>query len=466
MRQVARSITRSYLDRGYLTSQAKAKLAIADDSLVGKIDIVEGSLGEIEIQGRKRLDLSYICNRLGRGIDTPLNFNQLEDRLRLLRINPLFESLNATIGKTGKLGVSNLVVEISEENPVFASLGIDNYSPPSVGSVRIGSTLGYLNVMGLGDIFTTTYYRTTTGGSDNLDLAYQVPLNPKDGTLLLRVAPEWREVTQSPFDELDIEGEKELYEISYRQPLIRSSSEEFALSLGFNYQDDETTLLERPFSFTTGPINGESRTRTIQFGQDYINRDKDGAWSLRSQFNFGVDIFDATDNDSSTPDGSFFSWQFQSQRLQVLGQDNLLVIQANLQLTPDALLPNQQFVIGGGQSVRGYRQNARFGDNGFRFSIEDRITLARHEVEEFDALGDPSFQIAPFVDLGYVWNEGDNPNELPKNQFLIGAGLGVLLEPVEDWQIRLDYGYPFIDIDGRGDDIQDDGFYFNTSYLF
>ena len=231
--------------------------------------------------------------------------------------------------------------------------------------------------------------------------------------------------------------------------------------------DDETTLFDRSFSFTTGPEDGESRTRTIQFGQDYINRDKDGAWSLRSQLNFGTGLFDATDNESPTPDGKFFSWQFQAQRLQILSQNNWLVIQGDLQLTPDSLLPNQQFTIGGGQSVRGYRQNARFGDNGFRFSIEDQITLARHRVEDSpNTLGNPSFQLAPFVDLGYVWNEGDNPNELPDQQFLIGAGMGLMWEPLEKFQIRLDYGLPIVDLDDRGDDIQDDGLYFSTKYVF
>jgi hypothetical protein len=34
--------------------------------------------------------------------------------------------------------------------------------------------------------------------------------------------------------------------------------------------------------------------------------------------------------------------------VQVLNDDNLLVVQADLQLTPNSLLPSQQFVIGGG----------------------------------------------------------------------------------------------------------------------
>ena len=62
-------------------------------------------------------------------------------------------------------------------------------------------------------------------------------------------------------------------------------------------------------------------------------------------------------------------------------------------------------MIGGAQSVRGYRQSALSGDNGFRFSIEDRIALAHNQE------GNPFFQVAPFADLGVVFNsENPNPN--------------------------------------------------------
>ena len=39
-------------------------------------------------------------------------------------------------------------------------------------------------------------------------------------------------------------------------------------------------------------------------------------------------------------------------------------------------------------------------------------------------------------------------------------------EPLEKFQIRLDYGLPIVDLDDRGDDIQDDGLYFSTKYVF
>jgi hemolysin activation/secretion protein len=74
--------------------------------------------------------------------------------------------------------------------------------------------------------------------------------------------------------------------------------------------------------------------------------------------------------------------------VQRLSDNNLLIAQLEAQLTPNGLLPSQQFVIGGGQSLRGYRQNARAGDNGVKFSLEDRIALDKDEsgVISFDRI--------------------------------------------------------------------------------
>ena len=107
-----------------------------------------------------------------------------------------------------------------------------------------------------------------------------------------------------------------------------------------------------PTPFGIGPDeDGVSRTSVFRFGQEYVKQDIQGGWSLRSQFNIGTDFFDATTNDAPIPDSRFFSWFGQVQRIQILGENHLLIIAANLQLTPDSLLASEQFVIGGGQSL-------------------------------------------------------------------------------------------------------------------
>lgn len=457
---LADSITQLYLNRGYITSRA----VLVDQKItngVVEIRVIEGSLEKIIIEGTKRLNPNYVRSRINLGASKPLSSANLEDQLRLLRNDPLFTNIEASLRPGSSLGQSILIVRVTEANPFQGRLSIDNYSPPSIGSERLGVNLTYRNLTGRGDEIAASYYRTTQGGANIYDLSYQLPLNAMNGTLQLRTVINRNEVIQEPFKTFEISGESQLYEISYRQPLVRSPREELALSLGFTFQDGQTFTFAGATPFGFGPDrDGNSRTRVIKFGQDYVIRDVQGAWAVRSLFSFGIGAFDATINSDPIPDGRFFSWLAQFQRVQRLNQNNLLIAQAEVQLTPNPLLPSQQFVVGGGQSVRGYRQNIRAGDNGIKFSLENRITT------QHDAAGNPSLQIAPFVDLAYVWNVDDNPNSLQKQKFLAGLGMGILYQPIPSLNLRLDYGLPLVNLDDRATNAQDDGFYFSLSYGF
>lgn len=458
LREVADKITQLYLDRGYITSRAiLVDQAITEGAV--EIRVLEGSLEDIRIEGARRLNPSYIRKRIQLGAKKPLNTAQLEDQLRLLRADPLFENVEASLRAGTRLGQSILIVRVVEANPFEGSVGIDNYSPPSVGSERLGFDLLYRNLTGNGDAIATSYYHTTRSGADSLDLSYRFPVNAMNGAVQLRTALTWNKIVEEGFSILDIQGDSQLYEISFQQPLVRSPREEFALSLGFTYQNSKA--LAGPYPISPGANSeGVTTTSVIRFGQDYVRRDVKGAWSLRSLFSFGTGILGATTNRDPVPDSRFFSWLGQVQRVQVLNTNNFLIMGADIQLTPDSLVPSQQFVIGGGQSLRGYRQNIRAGDNGVRFTIEDRITLERNES------GAATFQLAPFFDTGVVWNVSDNPNPLPSQRFLAGLGLGVIWELLPQLNLRLDYGYPLIDLADRGKNAQDEGFYFSVRYRF
>lgn len=456
IRAVSDAVTQLYLNRNYLNSRAVSVTPQPDNTdgiLV--IRVIEGSLAKIDIRGTQRVNPSYIRSRIQLANTVPLNTVKLEDQLRLLRLDPLFKNIEASLRPTGEEGESLLVVTVQEAESFTSKLLIDNYSPISVGGERLGLEFDYRNLTGLGDLLTGYYYRTFTGGSQVFNLSYQIPVNGMNGTLGLRVSPSRTKITELPFRDLNIEGEQELYEINYRQPLWRSPREEFALSLGITHQSGQTFVGGGTFQFDG------SRTSVIRFGQEYLNRDPQGVWFGRSQFNLGVGLFNATISQDPVPDGRFFSWTGQLQRSQRLNNNHLLLIQADWQFTLNSLLASQQFVIGGGQSVRGYRQNIRSGDYGVRFAVEDRITIQRNES------GLPMIQIAPFLDLGVVWNQSGNPNTLPDQKLLLSTGLGFLWNQalgIDNLSMRLDYAIPFVDLKDRGNNVQDQGFHFSLRY--
>jgi hemolysin activation/secretion protein len=459
LQKLAEAITQLYINRGYITSRAVLVPQSITDGVV-KVQAEEGSIEAIEIEGTRRVRPAYIRSRLELGITNPLKVDQLEDQLRLLRVDPLFAEVEASLRLGTQEGKSILQVRVKESSPLTAGASFDNYSPPSVGGERVSVFLGYRNLTGNADDLTGSYQRSTTGGLSALDFSYRIPVNPMNGTVQFRTAANWTKITADDFELLNLKGRTNLYELSYRQPLIRTARQELALSLGFSYQDGQTFVFnDTPFGFGIGPdADGRSKTRVLRFGQDYVKRDRNGAWALRSQFNIGLGIFNATENDAPIPDGRFFSWLGQVQRIQQLNAANLLILQGDLQLTPDSLLPSQQFVIGGGQSLRGFRQNARSGDNGFRISAENRIAVIR------SASGLPILQVAPFVDFGKVWNRSDNPNLLPRQTFLAGGGIGLIWQPIARLTLRLDGAVPFLNLSDRGGNVQEKAFYFSLNY--
>jgi hemolysin activation/secretion protein len=238
----------------------------------------------------------------------------------------------------------------------------------------------------------------------------------------------------------------------FRQPIARTPTREFALSLGLDLRRSQTYILDDiPFSFTEGPEDGESKVTVIRFSQDWVNRGTRRVLAARSQFSLGIDAFDATINNTGT-DGQFFSWLGQFQWVQQLSPRNLLVARIDAQLTPDSLLSLERFSMGGVDTVRGYQQNQLIADNGILGSVEVRVPLT----------SDPRvLQLAPFFEIGTAWNNRDTDSD-PATIASLGLGLRSLITP--DLSLRLDYGIPLISVGERGNSLQENGLYFSIRY--
>ncbi|MCP6762179.1 MAG: ShlB/FhaC/HecB family hemolysin secretion/activation protein [Fischerella sp. CENA71] len=448
--QLRSGITKLYIKNGYITSGAflPSNQDITDG--VVQIQVVEGELEKIELSGLKRLQPGYVRSRLEKAATIPLKQQRLEKALQLLQIDPLIQRVNAELTAGSSPGRNILQVKITEAPAFHAGVFTANNQSPSIGSVQIGAFIAHDNLSGLGDRLNAEY--GITEGLNLYDINYSIPVNAMNGTIGLRVSNSDSRIIENIFRNLDIKSETQTYSLSFRQPLYRSAQTEFAVGIALDLRRSQTFLLgDIPFSFSEGPENGESKVTVIRFSQDWVERTATRVLAARSQFSLGIDAFDATINNTGT-DGRFFSWLGQFQWVQRLSPQTSLVARVNAQLTPDSLLPIEQFVIGGVDTVRGYRQNEIVADNGITFSIEIRIPL----------ISNPNtLQIAPFFDVGTAWNHRGGT---PEPQTIAGLGLGLLWQPSRDLNLRLDYGIPLRAIDDRGDTLQDKGLYFLLQY--
>lgn len=452
--QARSEITKLYTDNGYVNSGAYIPPQKLNSGTV-TIAVVEGELEAIEVTGTQRLNPDYVRSRLKAAAGKPVNVESLLAALQRLRLNPLIASVSAELSAGIRQGTSLLDIQIEEADPFNVTTGFNNSRSPSVGTNQRAIGLNHRNLLGFGDEFSFNY--SNTDGSDSFDFAYSVPVNAMNGAIAIAYGFNDNEVIEEPFTALDIQSESSYLELSLRQPVINRPNQELALGIGFSRQQSETILLDTPFALSRGAdANGETKISTIRLFQEFVDRSDNRVLAFRSSFNIGIDAFDATDN-VNAPDSTFFSWRGQSQWVRQLERDFLFLLRGDLQLATTGLVPLEQFRAGGFNSVRGYRQDLVLGDNGLFASAEVRIPILR--VNRFDGV----VQLAPFFDLGTVWNSDEIE---VTNDFISAVGLGLIVEVRENFNARLDWGIPLVDIDTEGDSLQEDGIYFSLDYSF
>jgi len=447
--EIRTAVTNLYTSNGYTTSGAFLPPQDVSDGSI-KIQVVEGELERIEVQGLNRLQNSYVRRRIEVAAQTPVNIRRLETALQLLQLNPLFSRVQAELAAGTTPGSNVLSLNLTEAPPLSSALIVDNRDSPSVGSIRSTAAVSHINLLGLGDRFSAEV--GITQGVRDYNLNYEFPVNARNGTLSFRYNNGSSRIVEQPFAPLDINGDTQTYSLGFRQPLILTPTTEFTLSLSGDLRRSQTYILDdEPFSFTIGPENGESKVSVLRFSQDWVNRSPNRVLAARSQFSLGLGLLGAIVNNSGT-DGRFFSWLGQFQWVQALGEDATLIASSAAQLTGDSLLPLEQFSVGGVDTVRGYRTNQRVGDSGIFGSVEVRIPLFRNP----DGFG--LIQVAPFVDVGTVWNNGD---AIAGSSTLVSTGLGLRWQIGSRFLARLDWGIPLIPVDRQGDSLQDNGIYFS-----
>ncbi len=448
-------VTDRYVAEGFLTSGALIPPQTLEGGIV-TVQMIEGVIEEIEVVGTRRLKPGYIRSRLSLAAKPPINAEVLLEGLQRLQIDPLIETVSADLQAGVRPGTSILAVEVSEADSFDLNVSLDNGRSPNIGSVRRHINISEGNLLGIGDRAFVGY--ANTDGSNSLDLSYSVPVGPHNTRLNLEGGISESRVIDETFDVLDISSDAHYYEVGVIHPLIETPTQELTLELSLSHQENQTRLgLDDigPFPLSPGADdNGETRVSALRFSQGWVQRSQQQVLAARSQFNLGIGLLNATENEGDEPDSQFLSWRGQGQWVRLLDEDSLFFLRSDVQLSASSLLSSEQFGLGGQQTVRGYRQDALLRDNGALISAEARFPMIRFSEDSI-------VQVAPFLDAGTAWNHRDTPEG---RNVLVGTGVGLLWQQGENLTARLDWGIPLVNTDSSGDSLQDSGLYFSVRY--
>jgi hemolysin activation/secretion protein len=432
------ALTLLYVNRGYITSGA----VIPDqDVTLGTItiQIVEGTLARIDVEGTDWFQDSYLRDRVELGVRKPLAIAPLQERLQLLQQDGRIERINAELRPGDRRGESALSLRVKENSPWKAWIDLNNHQPPVVGAERGLATIAHQNLTGHGDPFSFTYGRSR-GVNPIIDTAYTLPVTRYDTTITGYYRRNDFLVIDDAFRFLDLKADAEIIGVTLRQPLYKTLSDEFAVAVTGERLYNKITAFEPGLAQLFIPGSSDTGVNTVsalRFIQEYVHRTSNSVVAARSRFSIGLDVLGATTNAGPVPDGRFFSWLGQVQgirRVDEWGGVQFLG-QMSLQIANDRLFPLEQVPVGGRFSVRGYRENTLIRDNAFLASVESRIPLFTFPT------GEPRLQFAQFVDMGRAWNaKGGTPD--PDTLASVGVGLRWTVLPQERARVEVYWGAP------------------------
>lgn len=429
-------LTNYYVERGYISSGAILPPQKITDGKI-QIQIVESTLSAVEIRGLSRLKDSYIRKRLPK-LDKPLNVKTLARSLAKLQNDSLIEKLKGEIIQQNQ-GKNILLLSIEEAPSLNASLRFTDSYSHSIGNFGGAANITHNNLLGFGNRLTLD--RSQTEGLTRTGGSYSFLLNSLNGRVSFSYTTAKSEVVESELQDLDIEANYDAFVFDLRQPIISNLEEELTLSVGLRYINSETFVLsDLSFAFTEGLENGESNITILNLSQEYSKNNDNSLIAIRSQFDIGLNAFDATKTEVGI-DGMFWKWLGDFQYLVFLNEekDTVLATQIVTQLTPDKLLPIEQFTLGGLGSIRGYRRNIGSADNGVLGTIEFQLPLTEENWG--------NISILPFFDVGTIWS---NDRETTGSNTFASIGLGLRYQIESAFEARIDYGIPLVETSGFG----------------
>ena len=418
---IAQEINSEYATRGYVLTRAYVPEQEIENGIV-IIQVVEGRLGKIEVNGNERFKEEDIQARLQplQG-DPAIKESTLEKYL--LGLNAIQGLKVKAILKPGEeFGTSDLSLQTKESRTYRIAFDADNFGSRFTGEQRYGLTGEVGSLFVLGDRLSVRGVKSNED-QNFISPSYSIPIGPYGTTFSLSyIFTEFN--LGGELAVLNAGGEASIFTMDVTHLLFQTRSSEFHVSLGGEIRDFENGLAGAPSSddklrdaylAAGGFFKDPLRARTfynLRLQQGFSERDVSDPLNSRFQGRGDalVSSFDVT--------------RYQSA---FIGKTYLMVM-AKGQVVSKRVLSPDQFAIGGFGSVRGYPLAEAAGDNGYIVSAElvvpfpFRVTVLNSPRKIHL---DQVLSFFAFIDHGKVFIKDPQPGE--NDNELNGVGLGMRL---------------------------------------
>ncbi len=379
-----------YTQRNITTARA----VLSRQPVVGgvvHVDMVEGHLGKLTIEGNKRTHEDFVRRRIRTQPGDLLDANVLRDDM--VYINRTSNLTLAALMQAGtERGQTDVIVDVAEPKTYSFDAFVDNAGVDTSGNTRLGLAGHMDGLFGVSDRLDVNIAKSR-GGTDG-QLAYSAIVTPSDGRLGVSYSRSQIDIVTGAFRDLDITGHSSVMSLDWTQPFIATQR--------WLLEGTASLLKSKSDTSISGTAVSDTTTNGVSVGVSLNHRVEGREWTFVQQINH------LNADQPISGSGSFLTATGSFDGVQRLGGAFALRLDAGWQFTSkDALPSSSLFQLGGVGSVRGYDRGIVAGTKGYYLDLE-----IHHPLGPTDAY--------VFADHGAVYQA------FPKDRQITGAGLGVV----------------------------------------
>ncbi len=430
LRGMAAKIAEHYRRNGYFVAQTYLPAQDLKDGAL-TIVVLEGRYGNIKLRNQSKLSDSLATGLLD-GLNTgdPIAIAPLENRLLLLSDIPGV-NVKSTLAPGASVGTSDLIVDVIPGRPVTGNIEFDNAGNRYTGEYRLGGTINFNNLAGLGDVL--SFRGLTSGSGLNYGRAsYQIQLGK--GTVGIAYTALEYELGKE-FAPLRAHGTAEIVSIFGSYPLIRSRNSSLYALAGIDAKqftdkiDATSTVTEKEILVGMVGLHGNHR--------DTLGGGGLSAYSLTlSSGNLDIETPAALAADAATAraNGHYNKLAFTANRLQTVLEKVSLYGAISGQLASKNLDISEKMGLGGLYGVRAYPVGEAYADEGYLATLEARLLLPN-----FSAQMPGRMHLIGFVDTGSVTTNKEPWTSADNHRTLSGYGVGLTWADYNNFVINTYY---------------------------
>lgn len=410
---IAAAINELYRGREIYTARAIIPPQTIEHGVV-QVMLVEGQLGEVSLNGTSYTADSFLREQLPLGEGEVIDLPELARTLRYFNAGNELK-MSVALQPGDDFGQTNVVMNVSEPARNRFQVFSSNDGSRSTGREQLGAFVVHNQLFGRAD--QATVFLSAAEGTVNGNLNYSLAVNRWGGRVGAGFSRSRIEVIQGGYEDLDITGSSERWEVEYSQPLWVTNDWSLTGRTSISDIHSETELE------SLGVQLNDSDNRSYTLGMD-LRRLGDG-YQWRAYQN--VELMQTEQALEEQQDVTLYrggaSW------LQRTSDRSYLLVMAGWQFASEKVVPSSAlFQLGGVATVRGYEQGVLSGSEGYSFNLGWHWQWTE--------------ELSPFVfaDQGAVYSLS------PKHAEITSAGLGLEWRWGDAWRGHLAYGHAFDEV--------------------